>query len=409
MKPAAPFRGCGDAAPRLLFVVNADWFFVSHRLALAVACLRAGYDVALCAGESGARAQIEALGIRFFALPIDRGGTHPLRDALTLGALVAVYREFRPNLVHHVTIKPVLYGSLAARLVGVDGVVNAVSGLGYAFIPRPADLRRHKALRGALRAAYRGALAGRRTRVIFQNEDDRESFVRAGLVEANRTKLIRGSGVDLEAFKPAPLPSGDFVALVPSRLLWDKGVGEFVEAARRLKASYSRARFVLLGRIDPGNPAAIPEGEVRRWVEEGVVEWWEARQHADMPEMYGRAHVVVLPSYREGLPLALAEAAAAGRAVITTDVPGCRDTILDAETGWLIKPRDADSLVAALDAAMTNLTRLREMGARARTFAEARFGVEGVLRATQETYRELLKGSGSNAPATWPPTNIPHT
>lgn len=380
-------------APRLLFVVNADWFFVSHRLPLARACLELGYDVGLCAGESGHRAHIEREGIRFFDLPIDRGGTHPLKDARTGLSLLHTYRSFRPDLVHHVTIKPVLYGSLAARAAGVRGTVNAVSGLGYAFIPRERERAFNVALRTALRAAYRLALAGSATRVIFQNEDDRTTFVRAGLVPQTRTRLIRGSGVDLQHFRPAPLPDAPPLALVPARLLWDKGIGEFVTAAQTVKARHPRARFVLLGRIDPGNPAAIDERQIRDWVGQGLIEWWPACSHAEMPAQYHAAHVVVLPSYREGLPLALAEAAACGRAVITTDVPGCRDTVTEG-TGWLVPARDAHGLANALEAAFAHPAELVARGAAGRRLAEERFDVRKVVEQTLGTYAELLGERG---------------
>lgn len=378
-------------ARRLLFVVNADWFFVSHRLELARECLRRGYEVALCAGESDCRARIEAEGIRFFSLPIDRGGTHPLRDARTLQALLRTYRNFKPDLVHHVTIKPVLYGSVVARALGVRGIVNAVSGLGYAFIPRRDERFRNAALRRALKAAYRVALSGSRTRVIFQNEDDLQAFVESGLVPRIRTRLIRGSGVDLQLFRETPLPTDDFLALIPSRLLWDKGIGEFVQAARNLKGEFPSARFVLLGRLDPDNPAAISAAEIESWVQEGVVEWWAARQHSEMPDMYRKAHVVVLPSYREGLPLALAEAAASGRAVITTDVPGCRDTVVANVTGWSIPARDSQSLTLALRDAMSDRAKLERMGPRARARAALHFSVDEVIANTNATYDELFE------------------
>jgi glycosyltransferase involved in cell wall biosynthesis len=380
---------------RLLFVVNADWFFVSHRLPLARACLQAGYEVGLCAGESDCRERLESEGIRFFGLPIDRGGTNPLRDSKTLLSLIGTYRAFRPDIVHHVTIKPVLYGSLAARAVGIKSVVNAVSGLGYAFIPRQQERPHHAALRSALRAAYRVALTGRRTRVIFQNEDDRQTFVQEGLVDGARTRLVRGSGVDLELFRSCPLPESEFLALVPSRLLWDKGIGELVAAARILKQTYPRARFVLLGRIDPGNPAAIAESQVEAWVREGVIEWWPACSHERMPEQYRAAHVVVLPSYREGLPLALAEAAATGRAVITTDVPGCRDTVIAGRTGWLVRPRDSETLLLALKEAIDDPDGLAQRGERGRELASERFGLPDVIAKTQACYAELTSMSNS--------------
>jgi glycosyltransferase involved in cell wall biosynthesis len=386
-------NGTHGAGRRLLFVVNADWFFLSHRLPLALACREAGYDVAVCAGESSARGEVEKAGFRFYPLPIDRGSTKPQQELRTVAELVRVYRRARPDLVHHVTIKPVIYGSLAARALGVPGVINAVSGLGYAFIPRAEEKLSHRLLQTALWAAYRVALDGPRTRVIFQNEDDRQAFVDRGLVVPARTVLIRGSGVDFAKFTSRPFPQGEFVALLPSRLLWDKGVGEFVEAATRLKPRWPNARFVLLGRIDPENPAGIDRARVEEWVRDGVVEWWGQRAHDEMPEVIGRAHVVVLPSYREGLPLVLAEAAACGRACVTTDVPGCRDTVAPGVTGWLVPPRDAESLERALEDALSDPTETERRGLRAPEFARTRFALESVVQRTLAAYRELLEAS----------------
>jgi glycosyltransferase involved in cell wall biosynthesis len=375
-----------------LFVVNADWFFASHRLLLGRACVEAGFDVTLCAGFTDAkkRGEIEAAGVSFVPLPIERGGTSPRRELRTLATLLGVYRAVRPHLVHHVTIKPVIYGSIVARALGTRGVVNAVSGLGYAFIPRTDDGLRNRALRRGLWAAYRAALDGRRSRVIFQNEEDRATFIEKGLVAPARAVLVPGSGVDLAAFSAQPLPAGPFVALLPARLLWDKGVGEFVEAARRLRRAWPEARFVLVGRIDLGNPAAITREQVESWVRERVVEWWGDCEHQDMPEALAKAHVVVLPSYREGLPLALAEAAAAGRACITTDVAGCRDTVRAGETGWLVPARDVAALTRALEHALADRAEVERRGHLAASFARDRFGVDAVIARTLAIYRELL-------------------
>jgi glycosyltransferase involved in cell wall biosynthesis len=376
--------------PRLMFVINADWFFVSHRLALGVACAKAGFDVSVCAGKTDAHALIERAGLRFIPLPIDRGGTNPRTDLATLTALIRTYRREKPDIVHHVTVKPIVYGSLAARFTRVPAVVNAVSGLGYAFIPRERDRLRHRALRQLVTSLYRVAFASERVRAIFQNEADRNAFVDAKLVARDKTHLIHGSGVDFARFQPRPLPTDAPVALLPARLLWDKGIAEFVEAARQLRPRFPHARFVLLGRTDPDNPAAVPEATVREWVDAKIVEWWGHCDHAEMPEVLSRAHVVVLPSYREGLPLALAEAAALGRASVATDVPGCRDTVRDGETGWLVPPRDSGALTAALEAAVRDRDELERRSANAVSFARERFGLDGVIASTLKVYGELL-------------------
>lgn len=376
--------------PRLLFVVNADWFFLSHRLPLARACADAGFEVAVCAGSTGSGPEIEREGFRFYPLVIERGGTRPHEELRTVASLIRAYLSFRPDVVHHVTIKPVLYGSIAARALGVRAIVNAVTGLGYVFIPRREDSQPHQLLRRTLWGAYRMALDGARTRVIFQNDDDRSTFVERKLVHAERTVLIRGSGVDFSRFAPTSFPDGPFIAVVPARLLWDKGVGEFVEAAIRLKVRWPAARFVLVGRIDPGNPAAITREQVEAWVATGAVEWWGQREHDQMPEVFSSAHVVVLPSYREGLPLALAEAAACGRACITTDVPGCRDVVEHRVTGWLVASRSAAALEAALEEALGDSARLRSLGEAGAALARSRFGIDAIVAQTLAVYSDLL-------------------
>jgi glycosyltransferase involved in cell wall biosynthesis len=377
------------AAPRALFVVNYDWFFVSHRLGLGLALKERGFDVTVAALPSPeARPKIEAAGLRFVALPFEAGGRDPRHEARTLAAVTALYRREQPDLVHQVTIKPVLYGSLAARALGVPAVVNAISGLGYVFIERPGDTTRHRALRGAVKATYRLALANPRARTIFQNPDDREVFERAGLVRRERTALIRGSGVDTRRFAPSPLPPGAPLVVLPARMLRDKGVGEFVEAARIVHRRRPEVRFALVGGADRQNPAGVPEAELKAWHASGEVEWWGHR--ADMPEVFAQAHLVVLPSYREGLPLALAEAAASGRACIATDVPGCREVVRPGETGWLVPPRDAAALAAAIEEALSRPEELSRRGQQGRIMAETELGKEAVIGRTLELYRGLL-------------------
>lgn len=377
-------------APRAIFLVNYDWFFVSHRLGLGVALREAGFDVAVAALETGAHKAITGAGLRFVPMPFEPGGRNPAREARTVAAITNLYRRERPDLVHQVTIKPVLYGSLAARAVGVPAVVNAISGLGYVFIERPGDGPSHRALREAIKATYRVALANPRARTIFQNPDDRGTFEQARLVRRAHTVLIRGSGVDVEKFRTRPLPPGAPLVVLPARMLWDKGVGEFVEAARQVKRRHPEARFALVGGADRQNPAGIPEATLAKWREEGEVEWWGHR--SDMPEVLAQAHLVVLPSYREGLPLALAEAAASGRACIATDVPGCREVVRDGETGWLVPPRDAAALARAMDEALSSPGELQRRGDAGRQMAERELSKPAVVSQTIALYRELLAG-----------------
>ncbi|RYE89440.1 MAG: glycosyltransferase family 1 protein, partial [Myxococcales bacterium] len=282
-------------APRALFLVNYDWFFLSHRLALGVALREAGFDVAVAALDTGAGRAIEQAGLRFIPMPFVPGGRDPRHELRTLAAIVDLYRREKPDLVHQVTIKPVLYGSLAARALRLPAVVNAISGLGYVFIERPGDGLSHRALRAGIKATYRLALASARVRTIFQNPDDRAVFEQAGLVQRDRTVLVRGSGVDLARFPATPLPSTDPLVVLPARMLWDKGVGEFVAAAAIVRAKHPRARFALVGGADRQNPAGIPEATLDDWNRQDLVAWWGHRK--DMPDVLAQAHLVVLPSY----------------------------------------------------------------------------------------------------------------
>jgi glycosyltransferase involved in cell wall biosynthesis len=374
--------------PRILFLVNTDWFFVSHRLGIGTALRDAGYEVVLAAAESDARRTVEQEGIRFVRVPFEPGSRSPFTETRTLAAIVDLYRREQPDLVHHVTIKPVLYGSAAARALRAPAIINAVSGLGYVFIDRDRPSVRHRAQREAIKAAYRVALGARRSRTIFQNPDDLGMFSDLGLVHRDRAVLIRGSGVDLSRFHSTPLPEGAPLVVVPARMLWDKGIGELVAAARVVRASRPDVRFALVGGADSQNPAAIPKAQLRAWEAEGVVEWWEHR--TNMPEVFRSSHLVVLPSYREGLPLALAEAAASGRATVTTDVPGCREVVRDGETGWLVRPREVEGLASAIERALSDRGELQKRGHAGRKLAEAHLSSDAVIARTMEVYRELL-------------------
>jgi len=275
-----------------------------------------------------------------------------------------------------------LYGGIAARIARVPAVVHAVSGLGYVFI---ADAPRARAMRAAVRAAYRVATSHPNCAVIFQNEDDRRTFGSA--IRTKNVVMIRGSGVDLEKFRATPLPSGVPIVILPSRMLWDKGVGEFVEAARALKAQNVAARFVLVGGLDAGNPAGVPAEKMAQWVRDGSVEWWGMRE--DMPDVLAQSTIVCLPSYREGMPKVLLEACAAGRPIVTTDVPGCRD-VLSGSFGAVVPARDAEALSRVFRDLLGDRFRMRRMGHDGASAASA-FSIDAVLSQTFALYQRLLE------------------
>jgi len=369
---------------RLLYLVTEDWYFCSHRLPLAVAAREGGYDVLVATRVADHGDRIRAAGLQLIPLGLSRRGQNPVRELGSVAEIVGVYRRVRPDLVHHVALKPVLYGSLAARLTRVPTVVNALAGLGYVF--SSGDLQA-KAMRPFVRAAYHLLLDGRNRRLVVQNPDDRDLFARSGLVDAERIRLIHGSGVDPTCFQPTPEPAGPPLVVLPARMLRDKGVHEFVAAARLLRQQGIAARFALVGDPDPENPAAIDEVRLRQWEAEGVVEYWGWRD--DMAAVFAECHLVCLPSYREGLPKALIEAAASGRAIVTCDVPGCREVVDDGDNGLLVPPRDSAALAAALHRLIVDPALRERMGDRGRARAVAEFSIQRVIADTLAVYREL--------------------
>lgn len=367
---------------RILFVAAEAAFFVTHRLPLALAARERGYDVHVATPDGRLREAIAKHDLPWHRIVVKRR-THLLREASAVPDLLALYRRVRPALVHHIALKPVLYGTIAARLARVPAVVNAVAGLGYAF-----DERRARTPIGvAVTFAFGRMLRHPRMRFIFQNSEDREVFVGRGWIAPEAAVMIRGSGVDPSQFAPPErAPEGAPLVVLASRLLASKGVGEFVEAARRLRG---KARFAIVGEPDPDNPDTITAAQLEAWSGEGAVETWGRR--ADMPAVLREASLFVLPTYyREGVPKALIEAAAAGLPAVTTDTPGCRDIVVHDRTGLLVPPRDADALTEAIGALLENPGRRAAMGRAARERVLAHFTVEQVIDATLQTYRELL-------------------
>ncbi len=371
----------------VIFYVSVDWYFCLHWLPLAQAVQAAGHDVVLMTSTTDPElvARIEAAGLRLHAIPLSRQGMRPREEWRSLQAVLRVLRTERPVLLHAIAQKPVLYGALATRLGRAPALVATLAGMGYVFTART---RRARWLKAGLTLAYRVLLGQPRARVIVQNPDDQAELRRNAGVDAT---LIRGAGVDLARFRPQPPPAGPVTVVLASRMLWDKGLQEFVDAAALLRARGVPARMVLVGKPDPSNPSAVPEAQLRQWHDSGAVEWWGHR--ADMPAVLAQAHIVCLPSYREGLPTILIEAAAAGLPLVATDVPGCREVVQAGENGFLVPPRDAAALAEAL-ARLAEDTELRATYGRAsRRLAEAAFGIGRVTEETLSVYRELLAGT----------------
>jgi glycosyltransferase involved in cell wall biosynthesis len=373
-------------------VISEDWFFWSHRRALALAAHDAGYTVMVAAPERAHADAIRGLGFELVPLrALDRSSRRLRQEWRTLRELVGIYRRTRPDLVHHVTIKPVLYGSMAARLAGVPAVVNGIYGLGHVFSGRGL---RAGVLRAAVTAAYGVTfrLLGRRLRVTFENAADRDRFLRLGICRPAQATVIRGMGFDPAVFHPRPLPTAEPVIMMAGRLLWSKGVGLLVDAVGRARAQGTACRLVLVGAPDTGNPAAVPEAQLNAWHRAGAAEWWGHR--SDMAETLGKASIVALPSvYAEGLPKILIEAAAVGRPLIASDIPGCREIVRHGENGYLVAPGDVDGLADCVARLAGDATLRERFGRRSREIS-ADFTDAVVNRQTLEVYDDLLAGAG---------------
>ena len=374
---------------KLLFVVNEANFFLSHRLPLAREAQLRGVDVFLICGHNTGEARLEDHEIPYATVELSRSGINPFAEWRSFRQLLRLYREQAPDLVHHVTIKPVLYGTVAARLAGIAGVVNAIPGMGFVFT-RSGSLAQVRRL--LVNTFYRLALAHHNMRVIFQNREDLRAFLSNAIVAREQAVLIRGAGVDLAHFEPTPEPDSPAVFVLVARMLRDKGVAEFVAAAGRLHSRYPDWQFWLIGDVDPGNPASLTIEQLQQWDQAGTVQWLGHRD--DVSELLKSAHVVCLPSYyREGLPKALLEGAAAGRALIASRVAGCLEVVTDGVTGLVVEPRDVEDLTVAM-ARLGNDARLRaRLGRAARAKAEAIFSVDDVVHDTFIVYQQLLEHS----------------
>jgi len=371
--------------PKLLYLVSEDWYFVSHRLPLAVAAKAAGFDVCVATRVERHGETISKAGIRLIPITFARSGLHPLRELRSMSSLVALYRHEAPDLVHNVALKPVIYGTLAARRARVKGIVNAMMGLGWVF---SSDSPKAKALRPLVRLALKSALSSANTRTIVQNADDVALLTSEGLTRPESIRLIRGSGVDPSKYSTTAPPAGAPLVVFPARLLVDKGVVEFLQAAAILKKEGIRARFALVGGADEANPASLGPDRVKALVCAAQAEPLGWRE--DMARVFAEAAIVCLPSYREGLPKALLEAAASARAIVATDVPGCREIVRPGKNGWLVPPRDARALAATLREAIAQPELCARYGAEGRRMVEREFTLDAVIRDTLAVYKELV-------------------
>jgi glycosyltransferase involved in cell wall biosynthesis len=381
---------------KIVLFANTDWYLYNFRLPLAQTLQRRGIEVVLVSPPGPYGERFAALGLRWIPAPLQRRSLGLLREARVLAWLFRLFREEKPDLVHGFTIKCAIYASLAARLAGVHACVAAITGLGYVFTST--DLRA-RLLRLPVRWLLRQALNGKGRRLVVQNADDVAVFRDARLADDATIRLIPSSGVDLSRFTPAPRADDATQPLrvvVAARLLWDKGLAEYAQAAKLLRERGRKIHFLLAGAPDPGNPASIDIATIERWRDDGGIDW--LGHVDDMAALFHSADVAVLPSYREGLPRSLIEAAACGLALVTTDVPGCRAVVRDGVDGLLVPVRDAAALAQAIERLDDDRALLRRLGDAAREHALAEYDVERVNARTLEVYRELLPEHESVAP-----------
>ena len=378
-----PARRADGGPPRLLYVVTEDWFFLSHRLPMARAARAAGFAVHVATNVADGAAAIAREGFILHPVRFARGKLSPLATLATVRALRRLHRALAPDVVHHVALQATILGSLAA--LGLPGAhVNAITGLGYAFISESPKARMVRAVIGTL---LRFLVDRKRSVALVQNPDDRALLCGLGIA-AERIVMVPGSGVDVVRLRPIPEPPGAVTLGFVGRLLDDKGIRVLVAAHRLLRAKDLRLDLLIAGTPDPANPASVSPAEAQAWGREPGVTW--LGHVDDIATVWARAHVAVLPSRREGLPKSLLEAAACGRPMVATDVPGCREVAIPGETGLLVPPDDPGALAAAIE----TLARAPELRARfgraARRLAEQRFAEDAIGRAVVELYRRLL-------------------
>jgi len=370
---------------KILIVVNSDWFFLSHRLPIALEAKKQGFEVHVSTRDTGRSPEIVSHGLIFHELPISCSGTNVIEELFAVRHFIKFYKRIKPDLVHHVTMKPVVYGSYAAKLLKIP-VLNAVSGMGYVFTSH-----KGKVLPFIVKNFIKLGWKPGKTHVIFQNPDDRDQVKKLGLLNGISTTLIKGSGVDLNeyVYKEMPLQS-PWRIILPARLLFDKGIKEFKGASKLLKEKWQgKVVFQLAGDVDFGNRTSITEEELETWNDKGYFEWIGFQKN--MVELLGEAYLIVLPSYREGLPKSLIEANAVGRPIVTTDTVGCRECVDSGENGYLAKLQDADDLASKIDAILSNKELALTMSKKARIFAEKNFSITDVVNKHIELYNQLLK------------------
>ena len=372
---------------KLLIVVNVDWFFLSHRKDIALAAQKAGWDVAIVTADTGKLKDIEAIGLKTINLPMSRSGMNIKEELGTLNFLRKLYKREKPDVVHHVGMKTILWGTLAAKFAKVNGVVNAISGLGGFFAEDNKGLMA-RVMPKVLRYSHNR----KNLLCIFQNDEDKGVYVKNGIIKPEQARYIKGSGVHLDEFCYTPEPTeGKIRVILTARMIVEKGIFILTEAAKKLRSKYEdNVEFLLVGGIDD-HPGAITKEQLDAVCDGSYIQWLGYR--TDVKDLLQSSHIVAFPSYyMEGLPKSLIEACAIGRPVITCNSVGCKETVIDGYNGYLIPTKDVDALVEKLDILLSDAKLRQEMGKNSRKYAEENFSIDVVIERHLKIYEELVRG-----------------
>jgi glycosyltransferase involved in cell wall biosynthesis len=374
----------------ILYFVAEDWYFWSHRKLLALAALDKGYDVYVVSRVNNHGQKIEDLGFKLIPITIDRHGKNIIKELKLLKEIIKIYRRIRPDIVHQIAIKPILYGTIATLFTRTTKIANTFPGLGYVF-----ESKRFKdiSIRFFLINIFKLLFMLRPVKVIVQNKDNANLLISEGVCKEKDLSLIRGSGVDLREYVQSDDVSDTPIILFASRLLWQKGIADFVAAASIVRKNITNVRFVIVGEPDKNNPNSVPEATLNEWNEGGLVEWWGYQ--SQMPKTLSKVKMVVLPSfYGEGVPKILIEAAACEKPIITTDMPGCREIVIHKHNGFLVEPHSPEAIAEHVKQLLEDDELCKQMGKEGRRLVESEFSIEKVNLETLLIYDELLGATG---------------
>ena len=371
---------------KILFIVSEDWYFVSHRLHLATTAINNGYEVALLSRVSKHQDLIRSLGIKVINWPLERRSLNPIRELISIYYVIRTVRSIKPNLVHAVGIKPVVYTTLSKVFLNIDGIVLALGGLGFIFRSNRVSA---KILRMFIILIFRLFLVNVNVRFIIQNRDDGEVLKSFNIANSKKIRLIRGAGVSVKDFFPKNVQNEIPLVILPARMLWDKGVEDFVNCAQRFYSNKKSVRFALIGNPDSQNPESIPDAQLKQWVESGIVEWWGNQDN--MLKIYHMADIVCFPSYHEGFPKALLEAASCELPIVSYDVSGCREIVKDNVNGFLVPFKDENALFVAVLELLENPKLRGKLGKMGRKMVMDEFTQEKIASETIRVWGEISK------------------